>query len=281
MTASLAETLQRFLRMTAHISAGIAIRYTLFAGIAWLLGYVFFHRRWIHRKIIARMPQNAEMWREARYSALTVVIFAAVGAVTIMAARAGWTGFIWRSKKHGWDSFWICFWGSVFLHDAYFYWTHRLMHHRWFFRLFHRAHHLSHNPSPWASYAFDPLEAVVQAGIFPLTLILIPFNPIAYGLFMLWQITFNVIGHTGYEYNPRGFMNSWVRFFLNTPTNHVMHHEKMRGNYGLYFNFWDRLMKTNHEDYERRFREVTSRPAPTKQDEPSLQPASQQSSPAL
>jgi Delta7-sterol 5-desaturase len=38
-----------------------------------------------------------------------------------------------------------------------------------------------------------------------------------------------------------------------------MHHEKFRGNYGLYFNFWDRLMRTNHEDYESRFREVTSR----------------------
>lgn len=47
----------------------------------------------------------------------------------------------------------------------------------------------------------------------------------------------------------------------NTPTNHVMHHERMRGNYGLYFNIWDRLMGTNHPEYEARFREVTSRPA--------------------
>ena len=35
----------------------------------------------------------------------------------------------------------------------------------------------------------------------------------------------------------------------------------MRGNYGLYFNVWDRLMGTNHDAYEARFREVTSRPA--------------------
>lgn len=55
-------------------------------------------------------------------------------------------------------------------------------------------------------------------------------------------------------------MKSRLRFFLNTPTNHAMHHEWMRGNYGLYFNFWDRLMRTNHRDYEARFNEVTSRP---------------------
>jgi Delta7-sterol 5-desaturase len=70
---------------------------------------------------------------------------------------------------------------------------------------------------------------------------------------------FNVVGHMGYEYNARWFMKTPLRLILNTPTNHVMHHEKMRGNYGLYFNFWDRLMGTNHSDYERRFAEVTSR----------------------
>ena len=44
-----------------------------------------------------------------------------------------------------------------------------------------------------------------------------------------------------------------------------MHHEKLRGNYGLYFNIWDRLMGTNHADYEARFREVTTRPKTAEQ----------------
>jgi sterol desaturase/sphingolipid hydroxylase (fatty acid hydroxylase superfamily) len=82
---------------------------------------------------------------------------------------------------------------------------------------------------------------------------------------MVWQITFNVAGHTGYEYHPRWLLDSWVGKFVNTPTNHIMHHEHFRGNYGLYFNYWDRLMGTNHARYEARFREVTSRvkePAP-------------------
>ena len=76
---------------------------------------------------------------------------------------------------------------------------------------------------------------------------------------MIWQIVFNVSGHTGYEYFPSWLMKSWLGKILNTPTNHVQHHEKMRGNYGLYFNYWDRLMGTNHPDYEARFHEVTTR----------------------
>jgi len=99
----------------------------------------------------------------------------------------------------------------------------------------------------------------VQAGIFPLAVMMMPMHPIAFALFMGWQLFFNVIGHTGYEYNRHWFMDSWVKYISNTPTNHIMHHEKMRGNYGLYFSFWDRVMGTNHADYEERFREVTSR----------------------
>ena len=29
-----------------------------------------------------------------------------------------------------------------------------------------------------------------------------------------------------------------------------MHHRLVKCNYGLYFNFWDRVMKTNHPHYE-------------------------------
>ena len=28
-----------------------------------------------------------------------------------------------------------------------------------------------------------------------------------------------------------------------------MHHSKFKGNYSLYFRFWDRLMKTEHPEY--------------------------------
>ena len=36
-------------------------------------------------------------------------------------------------------------------------------------------------------------------------------------IFMVWQITLNVLGHTGYEYHPRWLMDSWLGKFMNTP----------------------------------------------------------------
>ena len=192
---------------------------------------------------------------------LTAFIYGVVGTATILLGKPlGWKVYH-KIEKFGWGWFVASILIAIVIHDTWFYWTHRLMHHRRLFRLFHRVHHESTNPSPWAAYSFAPLEAVMQAGIFPLLTFTVPMHPLAFFLFMIWQIGFNVLGHTGYEYNPSWFMKTWLGKFMNTPTNHVQHHEKMRGNYGLYFNVWDRLMGTNHADYEKRFHEVTSRPA--------------------
>lgn len=244
----------------ANTSVFVAMRYAMLAGIAWLLAYVIFYRRWRHRKVVQKLPAATEIRREMLYSAISVVIFAAVGALTILVAKQGWTQIYTRPGLYPTWWFWTSIGCAIVLHDTWFYWTHRLMHHRKLFRHFHRVHHLSHNPSPWAAYAFNPAEAVVQAMIFPLAVMVMPMHPAAFAIFMIWQIVHNIVGHTGFETYPRWLMDSWLGKILNTPTNHAMHHEKLRGNYGLYFNVWDRLMKTNHVDYESRFREVTSRP---------------------
>lgn len=251
---------ERFLSTTLHITVETGIRYTIFAGLAWLLGYVIFKKTWWHRKIVPRAPEAGDVRREMLHSAVTLVIFGAVGAATYLMIRAGWTQMYRKLGAHSGWWFFASIALTIALHDTYFYWTHRLMHHPRLFRLTHRTHHLSMNPTPWAAYAFSPLEAIVQAGIFPLAVFLVPLHPFAFIAFMLWQISFNVAGHTGYEFHRRWLIDSWLGKVLNTPTNHVMHHEHFRGNYGLYFNVWDRLMGTNHERYEERFREVTSRP---------------------
>jgi uncharacterized protein (DUF2147 family) len=43
-------------------------------------------------------------------------------------------------------------------------------------------------------------------------------------------------------------------------THHNMHHEQFHSNYGLYFTWWDKWMKTEHTKYHEVFDEVKSRP---------------------
>lgn len=139
----------------------------------------------------------------------------------------------------------------VFLHDAYFYWVHRLMHTKWLYGHVHKVHHISTNPSPWTAYAFHPLEAVVEAGILPLIAFTLPVHPSAIASFFFFQIAYNVYGHLGFELYPKGFHKTAIGKYVNTSVAHNLHHSRFNGNYGLYFLIWDRLMGTLREDYDR------------------------------
>jgi sterol desaturase/sphingolipid hydroxylase (fatty acid hydroxylase superfamily) len=231
--------------------------YALLAGVAWLVFYVVFRATFRRRRVCREGPTGGQVSRELLTSLRSIAVFGLVSGAVVFAAASGWTRLYWRVDEYGWTWFVLSIGVMVLMHDTYFYWTHRLMHHRRLFRLVHRTHHLSTSPTPWAAYAFGPVEAFVQAGIGPLVVFTLPTHPAAFAAFMAWQIAFNVLGHCGHEIFPRWFLRSKAGVVLNTVTHHTLHHEKFTANFGLYFNVWDRLMGTNHREYERRFELAT------------------------
>ena len=74
-----------FFKIAGVTSIDATLRYLLFAGIGWVLGYWWFRQRWAHRKIIPRFPASSDIRREIGYSLLTLAIFGLVGASTILA----------------------------------------------------------------------------------------------------------------------------------------------------------------------------------------------------
>ena len=130
------------------------VRYVIPAGLAFCTLWVVLRRRLAHRRIQAGYPAGRHLRREFLYSLSSLAIFAAIGVAIVHAALSGWTAMYFEVAEYGWLYWTLSLAGMVLLHDAWFYWTHRAMHHRRLFRLFHRVHHKSHNPSPWAAYAF-------------------------------------------------------------------------------------------------------------------------------
>jgi lathosterol oxidase len=236
-------------------------RYFLTAGGAFVLFYILFRRKAARRRIQPKFPLAKDYGREIGYSFLTIVIFAAVPTLLLgnPIIRAHTTLYTDISHYGKWY-FWLAFPLTLVMHDTYFYWTHRLMHHPKLFKVFHLVHHRSTNPSPWAAYAFHPLEAVVEVGIFAVFLFTIPVHPFHLVGFFLFMIVYNVYGHLGYELYPRGFNQHWAFRWLNTSVSHNMHHQHFKHNYGLYFTCWDRWMGTMHHGYDQRFEQVTSAP---------------------
>jgi signal peptidase I len=216
-------------------------------------GYGVFHillRPWLAaRRIQARAAAATAMRRDVLYSLSSVLIFALVGVLTSQLTLMGWTKLYLRIDRHGWGYFWFSLGAMIVIHDTWFYWTHRLMHVPWLFRFTHRVHHLSHTPTPWSALAFHPTEALVQALIFPVAALVLPMHPLVAVLWLTYMIVINVWGHLGFELLPSGFRRHWLFRWHNTTTHHDMHHQDVTGNYSLYFNFWDRVMGTNHRDY--------------------------------
>lgn len=235
-------------------------RYSFFAGLAFLLFYVIFRRKWLYKKIQLRFPENKDYLREFGYSMLTIFIFTTVTYPLIaVPSIAKYTTRYAEISEYGWFYYFALFPVLFVMHDTYFYFAHRLMHHKRLFNLFHLVHHKSTNPSPWAAYAFHPLEAVVEVGIVVVFLFTVPIHKTHLMLFFLMMIVYNVYGHLGYELYPKGFHKTRVGKWINTSVNHNQHHQYFKGNYGLYFLFWDRVLGTIREDYDTRFVDATTR----------------------
>lgn len=240
------------------IASLLSGRYFILAGIAFLVFYWLCRDKFSARKIQSKFPTSKDYRREIGYSVVTLIIFSAVPTFILSnPAIRPHTTYYADIHRYGLFYFWAAFPLMAVMHDTYFYWTHRLMHHPKLFKTFHLVHHRSTNPSPWAAYSFHPTEAFVEVGIFAVFLFTIPVHTLHLALFFLFMIVYNIYGHLGYELYPHGFGRGWLTKWINTSVSHNVHHQHFKKNYGLYFTFWDRVMGTLDKNYEDRFDEVT------------------------
>jgi sterol desaturase/sphingolipid hydroxylase (fatty acid hydroxylase superfamily) len=238
----------------------VSLRYFILAGLAFLIYYVLLKKKRAFRKIQQRFPAGKDYRRELLYSVLTIFIFTLVPWL-ILGNPEIKKHTTWYSDIHQYGAayFWLAFPLMLIMHDTYFYFTHRLMHHSFFFKSIHLVHHKSTNPSPWAAFAFHPLEAIVEIGILVVYLFTIPVMKAHLFFFFLFMMIYNVYGHLGWELYPAGFQRTRIGRWINTSINHNQHHQYFKGNYGLYFLFWDRILGTIRKDYDRQYDEIMAR----------------------
>jgi lathosterol oxidase len=230
------------------------LRYFFFAGVTFAALYIFWRSYFNPFKIQERYPINTDVKREIFHSSISLLIFTFIGTIIFWLKGKGYTKIYIDFNDYSTIYFIFSVIAAIFIHDAYFYWTHRFMHWKKIYRHVHKVHHLSVNPTPWAAFAFHPIEAVVEIGILPLLVFTIPMHPLAIVSWIVYMTVMNVVGHSGFELFPKGFTRGKITGLHNCSVHHNMHHKYARSNYGLYFNFWDQLMGTNdvkyHEEYD-------------------------------
>ena len=229
------------------ILAILLIRYFFLSGLYYALFLKLFKERYKDRILTRKVPDRAQIVRELRLAVYSTFVF---GAVTI--------GLIWL-WQHGYtqiynDPFEFPLWYMpvsvlifLLLHDTYYYWLHKWMHQSRYLIKVHNAHHMSVNTTVLTSFSFHPVESFLQAIIVPVLLILVPMHPFAILVVLLIMTVSAIINHAGVEVYPGMRSFDWFRKYVIGATHHDIHHRRANKNFGLYFTFWDRLMKTEYE----------------------------------
>jgi Delta7-sterol 5-desaturase len=226
-------------------------------AIVWLLKKT----PWKSRQIQTRTASWADRWRELRASLEANLVFLVITIIMVWGSQNGIFQRIGFSL--GFPTDMAILLAIVIAHDAYFYWSHRAMHHPKLYKIFHLRHHRSTTPTPFAAYAFAAPEALLNALFIPIWQLFVPTPGTVMATFLIIQIIRNTTGHAGLELHPSWWLKNPITRWISTTTHHDMHHSGgFNSNYGFYFTWWDKMMGTEHPKYQETFeRVVGTKPA--------------------
>ncbi|MXO91492.1 sterol desaturase family protein [Pontixanthobacter aquaemixtae] len=220
------------------MTAIVAVRYLIASGLfAWATSRV-------RPRLYAKL--GSQISREIRWSLLSAAIYGVPAGVVAW----GWQNQGWTLIYTDLDAYTLWYLPLslviyLFLHDTWFYWTHRWMHRPRLFRIAHAVHHNSRPPTAWAAMSFHPLEAITGAVVIPALVFIIPIHVAMLGLVLAIMTIMGVTNHMGWEMFPRALVHSKLGDWLITASHHQRHHEAYSCNYGLYFRFWDKICGTD------------------------------------
>ncbi len=220
------------------------IRYLIIAGGAHLLFWVWLKRKTQLKKLQSEPFDTRDILRSVLYSFVASFVFGIIVSIPVQKALISKTQLYEDLDSKGWLWLIFSFVLLIVIHDTYFYWMHRILHHRKIYKIFHKVHHNSNNPTAFAALSFHPLESIFEFAFLVPLFFLIPLNKWVLLVFAVVAIIVAVIGHLGFEVYPEDWEEHKVLKWVNRTTYHNDHHVLYNKNFGYYFCFWDSWMGT-------------------------------------
>ncbi|MHA7772414.1 sterol desaturase family protein [Roseibium sp. M-1] len=202
------------------------------------------NRRHPDRKIQKRAPTH-EAVRDIKSSSKQLMITSCCLAIGLYAQMRGWTLF--APVPLSWWSVPLFFLLSLVLHDTWFYWGHRILHTKLFYR-FHKPHHMTVTPTVWSNDAGSSVDTLFAHSYYALVLFVVPIPVPVFLAHRLFDQVSAAVGHCGYEhFASRSARKPWP---MLCTLYHDQHHQYFVYNYANYFSFWDRFCGTIHPTYD-------------------------------
>ncbi|XP_031499731.1 delta(7)-sterol-C5(6)-desaturase-like [Nymphaea colorata] len=189
-----------------------------------------------------RMPTKRVMLKQVWVSMKALPLFTLLPAVAEYVIEKGCTKTFVRVEEVGWPMHILYTTLYLFIAEFGLYWTHRLMHDvRPLYKCFHATHHEFNKEdtiSPFAGYAFDPIDGIVQAAPQALALFVVPMHFVTHELLFVCKGVLAANAHDCIHGKVWPVMGGGY---------HKIHHTKSRYNYGGYTILMDWLFGTLYE----------------------------------
>ncbi|KIK53980.1 hypothetical protein GYMLUDRAFT_49058 [Collybiopsis luxurians FD-317 M1] len=221
---------RQILSLSILMLLGAHILYFLFASFSYY--FIFSHKMMHHPRFL---PNQISL--EIKTSLKAFPLMMLLTLPWFLAEVRGWSKLYNNVSDH-WGGWWYLV-GSVaaflLFTDYCIYWIHRWLHHPLLYKPLHKLHHRWIIPTPFASYAFHPVDGYLQSVPYHLFVFLVPMHRYLYlGLFFavnFWTILIHdsdmITGHP-------------LENIINGPAHHTLHHIYFTVNYGQYFTWADR-----------------------------------------
>lgn len=190
-----------------------------------------------------------------RFEAIGNLVFLFVTITTVTTVLSlGWFRFEGGTAR-GVATFFGCMVGF----QVFYYWLHRVMHHKALLR-FHRWHHRSQVTTPLSGQSVSPVEAVGwMFGYVGLPLVvswLVPISFYGWAGYLAFNVLGNIVGHANVEPNGPLFANRAVVWLANPFVFHSLHHARWTGHFCFQAGWMDRLFKTEWNDWPELFTRI-------------------------
>ncbi|MBS1961450.1 MAG: sterol desaturase family protein [Bdellovibrionales bacterium] len=182
------------------------------------------------RLIQARPTTAAQRKTELFASFRSILVFGGVAVLNVWGVQHGWFGLRF---DFAWPRFLAETLALFVWNEVHFFLVHRLLHFAPFYSRFHIDHHRSLVTTPFSSFSFHLVEAVLLGSVMPLAMLVHDFS--IWSLFMLpvMSLLMNAAGHSNIHFSIFRFSER-----------HADHHRLYVKNYGFFLPWMDRLLGT-------------------------------------
>lgn len=222
---------RRFVATWIFLYVGAIAVYFTFASFDYFIYYVLLGKR-IHGEALLK---TLNIRREISMSVKSLILMSAMSAPAEILIQFGYSKEYTDPAEYGYLYLILSPLLFIAFSDCIIYFIHRALHTRWLYRHVHKPHHSFVNTSPFAAFAFHPVDGYMQGVSYHIFVFLFPFHSVVHLLSLVAVSMWTINIHDRVNFAIPG---------VNGAGHHTIHHTTYKSNYGQYTILWDSLFGT-------------------------------------